>query len=189
MKITKNTMYNISLAEEVSEIASTQMLKYVDDIFSKVGLKTEEIVMEDGWDKDLKIKFITNYDIQGAFDLQLWIIIELSNLGAGFRKFDERLLSARFSAVPDIKMKPLQKVYKLRDVVSKEMGIENRDQDVVKVDKTQSYKLQLDRIFGQYNSFFEKEIEIYEKVCEKIIEEADPDLLSEFKDIKDIFIF
>ena len=86
-------------------------------------------------------------------------------------------------------MKPLQKVYKLRDVVSKEMGIENRDQDVVKVDKTQSYKLQLDRIFGQYNSFFEKEIEIYEKVCEKIIEEADPDLLSEFKDIKDIFIF
>ena len=68
-------MYNISLAEEVSEIASTQMLKYVDDIFSKVGLKTEEIVMEDGWDKDLKIKFITNYDIQGAFDLQLWIII------------------------------------------------------------------------------------------------------------------
>jgi len=187
MKTTVETTYNKSLHSKIGDKAPELMLPYIDQVFSKVECKTEEIVFGDELSrKELQISFETVKNVDEIFDLRLKIRIVFSNLGAGYLKPDERVLNMSTVVMPVFPFKTLQKVYQESNAFGgSENFWTNYNDDV----KDRSYDVQMQKLINDYNGHFERAIEVYRKTINSLIEKGDIDILASLPDVVDLFIF
>jgi hypothetical protein len=193
MNIADNTKVSKELYTQIGEESCKIILPYIDKIFDTVGCKTDSIAAFDNsfGNDELTLQFTTTKDVKGLFKIELVIVISFSNLDVEeYREVDNRILNMKMFVMPSFDIEALRFIY----AVSEKFGIvDTVDKEVethyTDVSLTETYDSQMQKIVNDYDNYFERDIEAYRKAVEFLISEGDPEFLSTFPDIHELFFF